>query len=115
MDEITTTGVTKVAALDKGSVSTFTIHPEDANLELVSPKQLKGGLPRQNAIALENLLRGEKGPIAISFYLIPQLPSSSRKKLMTLKEGVELAAEMIDTGQAKQKLDQLVSITAHTG
>ena len=61
LDEITTTGVTKVAALDKGSVSTFTIHPEDANLELVSPKQLKGGLPRQNAIALENLLR-RKGP-----------------------------------------------------
>ena len=37
LDEITTTGVTKVAALDKGSVSTFTIHPEDANLELAEP------------------------------------------------------------------------------
>ena len=86
LDEITTTGVTKVAALDKGSVSTFTIHPEDANLELVSPKQLKGGLPRQNAIALENLLGAKRAPIAISFYLIPQLPSSSREKLITLRK-----------------------------
>ena len=37
------------------------------------------------------------------------------EKVDNLKEGTELAAEMIDTGQAKQKLDQLISITAHTG
>ena len=86
LDEITTTGVTKVAALDKGSVSTFTIHPEDANLELVSPKQLKGGLPRQNAIALENLLRGEKGPYRDIVLFNSELPSSSREKLITLRK-----------------------------
>ena len=115
LDEITTTGVTKVAALDKGSVSTFTIHPEDANLELVNPKQLKGGLPGQNAIALENLLRGEKGPYRDIVLFNSAAAFIIAEKVDNLKEGAELAAEMIDTGQAKQKLDQLISITAHTG
>lgn len=115
LDEITTTGVTKVAALDKGSVSTFTIHPEDANLELADPKQLKGGLPGQNAMALANLLGGEKGPYRDIVLFNSAAAFIIAEKVDDLKEGVKLAAEMIDTGQAKQKLDQLVSITAHTG
>ena len=52
LDEITTTGITKVAALDKGDITTFTIHPDDAAIELAQPKDLKGGLPKQNAEAL---------------------------------------------------------------
>ena len=77
-------------------------------------KQLKGGLPRQNAIALENLLRGEKGPYRDIVLFNSAAAFIIAEKVDDLKE-VELAAEMIDTGQAKQKLDQLVSITAHTG
>ena len=115
LDEITTTGVTKVAALDKGSVSTFTIHPEDANLGLADPKQLKGGLPGQNAMALANLLGGEKGPYRDIVLFNSAAAFIIAEKVDNLKEGAELAAEMIDTGQAKQKLDQLISITAHTG
>ena len=115
LDEITTTGVTKVAGLDKGSVSTFTIHLEDANLGLADPKQLKGGLPGQNAMALANLLGGEKGPYRDIVLFNSAAAFIIAEKVDDLKEGVELAAEMIDTGQAKQKLDQLVSITAHTG
>ena len=115
LDEITTTGVTKVAALDKGSVSTFTIHPEDANLELADPKQLKGGLPGQNAMALANLLRGKRGPYRDIVLFNSAAAFIIAEKVDNLKEGTELAAEMIDTGQARQKLDQLISITAHTG
>ena len=111
LDEITTTGVTKVAALDKGSVSTFTIHPEDANLELANPKQLKGGLPGQNAMALANLLGGEKGPYRDIVLLNSAAAFIIAEKVDNLKEGAELAAEMIDTGQARQKLDQLISVS----
>lgn len=115
LDEITTTGVTKVATLDKGSVSTFTIHPEDANLELADPKQLKGGLPEQNAAALANLLSGEKGPYRDIVLFNSAAAFIIAEKVDNLKEGAELAAEMIDTGQARQKLNQLISITAHIG
>ena len=115
LDEITTTGITKVAALDKGDITTFTIHPDDAAIELAQPKDLKGGLPKQNAEALLNLLKGEKGAYRdiVVFNSAAALIISG--KVSTLKEGARLAADMIDNGQAKQKLDQLVSITAQNG
>ena len=115
LDEITTTGITKVAALDKGDITTFTIHPGDAAIELAQPKDLKGGLPKQNAEALLNLLKGEKGAYRdiVVFNSAAALIISG--KVSTLKEGARLAADMIDNGQAKQKLDQLVSITAQNG
>ena len=115
LDEITTTGITKVAALDKGDITTFTIHPDDAAIELAQPKDLKGGLPKQNAEALLYLLKGEKGAYRdiVVFNSAAALIISG--KVSTLKEGARLAADMIDNGQAKQKLDQLVSITAQNG
>jgi len=115
LDEITTTGITKVATLDKGDITTFTIHPDDAGIELAKPKDLKGGLPKQNAEALLNLLKGEKGAYRdiVVFNSAAALIISG--KVSTLKEGARLAADMIDNGQAKQKLDQLVSITAQNG
>ena len=115
LDEITTTGITKVAALDKGDITTFTVHPDDAGIELAQPKDLKGGLPKQNAEALLNLLKGEKGAYRdiVVFNSAAALIISG--KVSTLKEGARLAADMIDNGQAKQKLDQLVSITAQNG
>ena len=115
LDEITTTGITKVAALDKGDITTFTVHPDDAGIELAQPKDLKGGLPKQNAEALLNLLKGQKGAYReiVDFNSAPALIISG--KVSTLKEGARLAADMIDNGQAKQKLDQLVSITAQNG
>ncbi len=115
LDEITTTGITKVAALDKGDITTFTIHPDEAAIELAQPKDLKGGLPKQNAKALLNLLKGEKGAYRdiVVFNSAAALIISG--KVSTLKEGARLAEDMIDNGQAKQKLDQLVSITAQNG
>ena len=66
-------------------------------------------------MALENLLRGEKGPYRDIVLFNSAAAFIIAEKVDNLKEGAELAAEMIDTGQAKQKLDQLISITAHTG
>ena len=115
LDEITTTGVTKVAALEKGEITTFTIHPGDAAIELAKPKDLKGGLPKQNAEALLNLLKGEKGAYRDIVVFNSAAALIIAGKVNTLKEGAKLAADMIDNGQAKQKLDQLISITAQNG
>ena len=95
LDEITTTGITKVAALDKGDITTFTVHPDDAGIELAKPKDLKGGLPKQNAEALLNLLKGEKGAYRdiVVFNSAAALIISG--KVSTLKEGARLAADMI--------------------
>ena len=63
LDEITTTGVTKVAALDKGSVSTFTIHPEDANLELANLNSSRAA-PWTKCHGSCKPFKGRKGPLS---------------------------------------------------
>src|SRR5713226_5604961 len=62
LDEITTSGPTHVAALERGTVRTFTITPEDVGLPRVKPEALRGGDARENAEALMDVLKGRKGP-----------------------------------------------------
>ena len=62
LDDMTTTGPTKVAELKDGKVSTFEVAPEEAGLARADLDDLKGGAPRENAEALQAVLRGEPGP-----------------------------------------------------
>lgn len=58
LDEITTTGVTKVAALKDGTITNFELTPADFGLERVSLDALKGGDGAHNAAALQAVLDG---------------------------------------------------------
>jgi anthranilate phosphoribosyltransferase len=58
LDEITTAGVTKVAALENGKIRTFEIDPESFGLRLVDPQDLKGGTADENAVSLLSVLDG---------------------------------------------------------
>src|ERR1700675_2754605 len=62
LDEITTAGPTFVAALERGTVHTFTINPEDVGLSRVKPEALRGGDAKDNAQALLDVLKGKPGP-----------------------------------------------------
>src|SRR5712672_4046145 len=59
LDEITTSGPTHVAALERGTVRTFTITPEDVGLARVKPEALRGGDAKDNAEALMDVLKGK--------------------------------------------------------
>jgi len=61
MDEITTAGETQIIAYAQGQLSHFTLTPEQAGLQRVAPRDLKGGEPEENAQALTRLLAGEEG------------------------------------------------------
>ena len=58
MDELTTTGPSKVAELRKNEVEVFEVNPEDAGLKRSEPSDLVGGTPEENAAALNELLDG---------------------------------------------------------
>jgi anthranilate phosphoribosyltransferase len=60
LDELTTTGETLVAELKNGSVSTFTLTPEEVGLPRADMADLKGGDPKHNAAALKDVLKGKK-------------------------------------------------------
>jgi len=111
LDELTTTGPTRIAELKDGSVSAFELTPEDAGLPTATLAQLKGGDAKVNAAAIRDVLRGEPGPFRDVVLMNAAAALIVGGKAANLVEGVERAARAIDTGAAQRALDKLVAIT----
>jgi anthranilate phosphoribosyltransferase len=111
LDEMTTTGETSVAEFRDGQVRLFTVTPEAVGLKRAALADLTGGAPSENATALRNLLRSETGAYRDIVLLNSAAAFLVGEKVETLREGVELAASVIDDGRAQAALDKLVSIT----
>src|SRR6188474_1435079 len=62
LDEISTTGYTKVSECRGGAVNTFYVHPADFQLPKALPESLKGGDAAENASIARRILAGDKGP-----------------------------------------------------
>ena len=110
MDEMTTTGETSVAELRDGQVRLFTVTPEAVGLPRAALADLTGGTPKQNAQALSQLLAGQKGAYRDIVLLNAAAAFLVGETVETLREGVELAAAVIDDGRAQGALDKLVSL-----
>ncbi|MGE4064815.1 MAG: anthranilate phosphoribosyltransferase [Rhodospirillaceae bacterium] len=111
LDEITTTGVTYVAELKDGNVSTFELTPEAAGLKRAKPDELKGGDVSANAAALRTLLFGRGGAYRDIVTLNAGAALVVAGKTADLKEGVAMALDGIMSGRAKKALETLVAIT----
>ncbi|MFN3514369.1 MAG: anthranilate phosphoribosyltransferase [Phenylobacterium sp.] len=111
MDEMTTTGETAVAEYRDGGVRLFTITPEAVGLQRAALADLTGGTPAENAAALRALLEGQKGPYRDIVLLNAAAAFLVGEKVETLRDGVELAAKVIDDGRALGALEKLAAIT----
>lgn len=111
LDEITTTGPTEVAEFSGGKVTTFEIRPEDAGIAAARPQDLVGGTAEDNAAAIRKVLDGEAGPLRDIAVLNAGAALVVAGKADTLKDGVKLARQAIDSGKAKAALEKLVAIT----
>lgn len=111
LDELSTTGETKVAALDNGEITTFTVHPEEVGLPLTSIDMLKGGDSEVNAVAIKEVLKGEMGPFRDIVLLNAGAALVVSGKVNDLKEAVGVAANAIDDGKALEALEQLITLT----
>ncbi len=108
LDEITLTGATSVSEVRDGWIRNYHIEPEEFGLERCRPEDLKGGDLQANAEIFLGILDGNKSPkrdIAIlngaaAIYLAGTTSS--------LKAAVKLAQKSIDSGAAKQKLEDLI-------
>lgn len=111
LDEMTTTGPTYIAALEKGEIRTFEVTPEEAGLTRASGEGLKGADPAHNAAALRAVLDGAPSPyrdIAV-FNAAGALVVAGRTQ--TLKEGAGMAAQAIVSGRARATLESLVRVS----
>jgi anthranilate phosphoribosyltransferase len=111
LDELTTTGISHVAALDAGKVMTFKVSPKNAGLPEAKPEDLTGGDATENAAHLRAVLQGNQGPLRNIVLLNAAAALLVGGKAKSLREGVALAAESIDSGKAKAVLDALVKLS----
>ncbi len=109
LDELSTTGPTLVAELKDGAISVFEVTPEDAGLPRATLADLRGGDPAANAIALKELLAGARGAYRDIVLLNAGAALVAGDRAATLADGVDLAARSIDSGAARQALEQLVA------
>ncbi|MEM9013527.1 MAG: anthranilate phosphoribosyltransferase [Pseudomonadota bacterium] len=111
LDEITTTGPSFVASLDRGKIAEFTVAPSDAGISEASLEDLKGGSPTENAAAIEELLAGDRDAYRDIVLLNSAAALIVADKVNNLRDGVEMAAHAIDRGAAKASLDRLIEIS----
>lgn len=111
LDEISPSGETKVAAIDDGTVRTFTIRPEDAGLKPRSADEIKGGDAAHNAEALRGVLAGAPGGYRDTVLLNAAAALVVAGKAKTVTEGVALAAQAIDEGRARERLERLIAVS----
>ena len=111
-DEVTITGESWVAALENGTISEQEIHPEQAGLPTHSFDAITGGSPEDNGKALAAVLSGQTGAYRDAVLLNGAAALVIADAASDLKQGVEIAADSIDSGRALEKLHALARITA---
>jgi len=110
-DELTITGVSWVAALEDGTVKEVELHPEDAGLPVHPFEAIIGGTPEENATAFRALLDGAPSAYRDAVLLNAAAALVVADRAADLREGVALAAQSIDSGQARAKVEALSRIT----
>lgn len=111
LDEITLTGPTFVAALENGAIRTFEVSPEDAGLTRCGSDDLRGGDAAANAIALQSVLDGLPSPYRDVALLNAAAALIVAGRAKTLKDGVALGRESLDSGAAAARLKQLIAVS----
>ncbi len=111
LDEITLTGPTFVAALEDGKIRTFEVSPEEAELDRCGSDGLKGGDAAANAVALQSVLDGMPSPYRDVALLNAAAALVVAGRAKTLKEGVAIGKESLDSGAAAARLKQLIAVS----
>ncbi len=111
LDEITLSGPTFVAALDNGTIRSFEVRPEDADLPCVGVEALKGGDAAANAGALQSVLEGLPGPYRDVALLNAAATLIVAGRAATLKQGVAIGRDSLDSGAAAAKLKHLIAVS----
>ncbi|MBI5584084.1 MAG: anthranilate phosphoribosyltransferase [Deltaproteobacteria bacterium] len=110
-DEISICGPTHIAHLKDKRVRTFDFSPEEVGFQRARPESIQGGDAAENARIIRAILDGEPGPRremvllnAAAAFMIVGLDR-------TFPEGAKRGAATIDSGRAREKLEQLIAFS----
>ena len=111
LDEISLSAPTTICEMRDGWFKTEVITPEDFGFQRCTKEDLRGGTPAENAQITLNILKGEQGHKRNAVLLNAGAALYIGGKAETMKDGVALAAELIDSGKALKTLERLIEVS----
>ncbi len=111
-DEISIAGPTSVVELKDGKLRGREVHPEDAGLPVHPFRDILGGTPEENANAFRAVLAGEKGAYRDAVLMNAAAALIVAGRVSDLRDGVEIAADAIDSSRAKAAVDAVARVTS---
>jgi anthranilate phosphoribosyltransferase len=111
MDEASLQGENHLTLLEDGVISSQSFVPEEVGLPEYDNSAIKGGDAKENAVILKKVLSGEKGACRDTVLLNAGIGIYTSGKAANIKEGINMARNVIDSGAAFEKLQGLIEIT----
>ncbi|MDD6276375.1 MAG: anthranilate phosphoribosyltransferase, partial [Clostridia bacterium] len=111
LDEISMSAPTTVCEFKDGWFKSYTISPESFGFERCSKAELEGGTPGENAKITLDILNGSKGAKRNAVLMNSGAALYIAGKADTIKDGIDLAAELIDSGKAMETLNKFIEIS----
>jgi len=111
LDEITITGPTRIAEAREGIVKSYEVEPEEFGMKRAPLQQIAGGDAKQNAEIIRRILQGEKSACRDVVVLNTAAALVAAGRADHLADAIPQAANSIDSGAAKRKLEHLVRLT----
>jgi anthranilate phosphoribosyltransferase len=115
MDEITTTDLTRVSELCNGRIKSYDLDPLTYFDDYADPETLQGGDAKENAAILTRILSGEKGAPRDIVLINAGAGLVAANAAADIRQGIQMAADSIDSGRAMKKLEALVQYTRENG
>lgn len=120
LDELTTTGHSRIWEVSRGTVKEHDLDPRDLGLQRARIDDLIGGTPEHNASVLRDVLAGASGPVRdivalnaaaglVAFQLAAEPNQIEESLISRFSSAIELALSAIDSGAASAKLDDWIS------
>ena len=115
LDEMTLSGDTSVWEVTGGKVSNWTLSVADTGLPVTPIEAVKGGDREANAKTMWELLGGAGGPVR-DYVLLNSAGVFLVGDLVTnIRDGVQLAAQTLDSGAAKDRLESMIEVSQAGG
>jgi len=111
LDEISLSSPTSICELQDGFIKSYVIEPEQFGFTRCKKEELVGGIPEENAKITRDVLAGAKGPKRDAVLLNSAAAIHIAKPEVSIKDGIAIAAETIDSGKAKTQLERFIELS----
>lgn len=112
LDEISLSAPTTICEIRDGWFKSSVITPEEFGFARCNKSDLKGGTPEENAKLTLSILQGEKGHRRNAVLMNAGAALYIGRKAESMKEGITLAAELIDSGKAMETLEKFIEVSS---